>query len=181
MTYQERIYSQAIADGFPDNFARLMVAWASHETAYNGIPFNSPVFRTCRNAYGYKWVGQSTADGSCSQSPELDYYAKYNSLEASVREVVLWVKRRQREGVFPADLRTITTPYQLAVLLQNAGYYKDTLNNYYSGLNRWWQQVQNLSLATKTAGVGILLIVGGVLAYHFRKQLFNKKAVSIFT
>lgn len=181
MTYQERIYSQAITDGMPDSFARLMIAWASHETAYNGIPFNSPVFRNCRNAYGYKWVGQSTAAGACSMSPEFDYYAQYNSIEASVHEISLWVKRRQKEGVFPADLRTITTPYQLAVLLQDAGFYTDTLANYFNGLSRWFEQIQNLPLGTRTAGIGIVLIVGGLLVYHFRKQLFNKKSVSIFT
>lgn len=181
MTYQERIYSKAIADGMPDNFARLMVAWASHETAYNGIAFNSPVFRNCRNAYGYKWVGQSTAEGSCTMSPELDYYAMYNSIEDSVHEITLWVKRRQKEGVFPADLRTITTPYQLASLLQDAGFYTDTLHNYFNGLSYWFDQIQQLSFGTRTAGIGILLVVAGVFAYHYRKQLFNKKSVSIFT
>lgn len=180
MTYQERVYNQAMSDGIPDTLSRLMVAWASHETGYNGIAFNSPVFRSCNNAFGYKWVGQRTAAGACNISPEGDPYARYNSIEDSVHEISLWIFRRQDEGVFPADLRTIATPYQLAVLLKDAGFYGDTVANYSNGLTYWWNVVKSLPLSTKTAGVGLLLLVGLGFVYVYRKELLNKKTRIIF-
>jgi len=180
MTVQNRIYNKATADGMPDSFARLMVAWFSFETAYNGIPFNSPVFLNCNNVAGYKYIGQTTAAGACSQSPELDYYAYYRTIEDSVHEIVLWIGRRQREGKFPADLQTITTTYQLASLLKAAGYYGDTLTNYSNGLAYWWEQVKGLPLAAKVSGVGLLLVVGTLLAYRYRRHLFKNKSLAIF-
>lgn len=180
MSYQQRIYAQALRDGMPDNFARLMVDWASLETAYNGIPFNSNVFLHCNNAYGYKWIGQSTANGPCLLSPEGDYYAGYGSIEQSVHEVCLWVYRRINEGSFPADLRTVASPYQFAALLKNTGYYGDTLANYANNLTYWHSQNSNLSFGAKTAGVGLLLLVGLGLAYHYRASLRNSKTFSIF-
>jgi hypothetical protein len=180
MTVQDRIYNQALRDGIPDTFARLMVAWFSYETAYNGLPFNSPVFLRCNNVAGYKYVGQQTAAGACSISPEGDPYAYYRTLEDSVHEISLWIGRRMNEGIFPADLRTITNTYQLSVLLKNAQYYGDTVTRYSNGLAYWWEQVKGLQLSGKTAGIGLLLLVGAGFAYYYRKQLFKSKTVSIF-
>lgn len=179
MTYQDRIYNQLISDGLPDTLAKLMVAQASFETAYNGVPFNSPVFRADNNAFGYKWVGQSTASGAGTMSPEGDYYAHYDNVEQSAHEMALWIYRRQKDGTFPGDLRTITDPYQYAQYLENARYFTAGFTTYYNGLSYWWQMVLQLPLSTKTIGVGMLFIIGAAFIIHYRKRLFSNKNRSI--
>lgn len=138
--YDQLIYNIARASGFPDNFSRLLVAQCRHESAYKGIPYNSPVFLANNNFNGYKFVGQKIAKKG-SLSPEGDYYAKYAKVEDSAKELINWIKRRQLEKKFPADLSTINTPAKYAELLKNAGYYGDNVKNYTNGLIRWLKKV----------------------------------------
>lgn len=154
-----------MADGLPEALAVLIVAQAAHET--NG--FTSNVFLTCKNAFGYKWVGQSTAAGPCLSSPELDSYAGYATLEDSVHEITAWIRRRAASGAFPADLSSIATPDYYAQLLKSAGYYGDTVENYTQGLVYWLGQV-TAKLNTETVSIILLLLALGILAY--RKKIF---------
>lgn|SRR5574341_280557 len=153
------IFQTVRAAGFPAALSNLIVSMARHETG----DYTSNVFKTCNNLFGYKYVGQSTAAGACSVSPEGDRYAMYNSYADSVRELVLWIKRRQSEGVFPADLTTITRADQFAELLKKAGYYGDTVANYASGLKRF--------LVNYGGGFGMagLLIAGLVFFFLYKK------------
>jgi hypothetical protein len=175
MSIAQRIYAQAFTDGMPPVLANLMVWQSAHETAYGGIPFNSHVFLTCNNGFGYKWVNQSWALGPCLSSPEGDYYAKYSNIEGSTHEMCLWIKRRQTAGIFPADLGDIDGVYIYAQLLKDAGFYGDTVENYYNGLLAWSQSlgVQNPGSGASTASIpvlGWLVLIGTAVAY--RKQLF---------
>lgn len=164
----QTIYNQVTADGIPPTLATLIVAQARHESNN----YTSDVFLTCGNAFGYKWVGQSTADGPCSGSPEGDPYAYYaNGPAQSAHEIAMWIHRRQLAGQFPADLTTITTPDQYAQLLKSAGYYGDTVSNYANGLVYWLQQIGTLQPAA-TGGILLLLIALGFIAY--RKKIFKK-------
>lgn len=171
MTYTEITYSTAIANGMPPNLAALITAQAAHETAVNDVPFSSNVFLHCKNGFGYKYVGQSLAT-SCLSSPEGDTYAGYASYDLSVVEICRWIKRRQNEGVFPADLTTIVSADQYAQLLKNAGYYGDTVSNYTSGLVYWLGKIANAIPTPVVGGLGILLLIGlGLLVIHKRKNL----------
>lgn len=164
MTPNETIYNTSISDGMPPALATLITAQANHET--NG--FTSNVFKTCNNAFGYKYVGQSLATGACVNAPEGDQFAKYLSLENSTHEITAWIKRRQQEGVFPADLNTITTPDQYAALLKDAGYYGDTEANYTNGLIYWLQQIGNV--ITRPTGAAILLVIIAIGLIYFRTR-----------
>lgn len=160
MTLDERIYNQAITDGIPPALAVLLVAQARHETGN----YTSNVFKSCSNAYGYKYVGQATAEGACTMSPEGNNYARYRSVEQSVTEVTLWIKRRQREGKFPANLGEITTPEQYAQLLKNCGYYGSTWQVYANGMLAALQKIGDL--VTSAKGVGLLIIIAlGFVAF----------------
>jgi uncharacterized FlgJ-related protein len=167
MNYDQRIYNQAIYDGIPPNLALLMVAQARHETG----GYSSSVFKLCNNAFGYKWVGQSTADGSCSMSPEGNSYARYSSIEDSTYEISQWIYRRQLDGKFPDDLTTIKSEGQYAQLLKNTGYYGDTVSNYTKGLLYWISRI-NISPVAAAAGGGGLLLVAALL-FLFRKKIFR--------
>jgi len=170
MDYASRIYAKAYADGMPALLASFIVYQAAHETAN----FSSNVFLSCNNINGYKWIGQSTAAGPCLRSPEGDYYAKYNSIEDSVHEQTLWIRRRQAEGKFPANLNDITSIEQYAQLLKNCDWYGDTVAHYTAGLYTWMNYLGNyfMTAAGAAAGGSVLLaiIVLGYLAY--RKKHF---------
>lgn len=169
MTYESRIYNTALADGMPQFLATCIVLQCAHETA----GFTSNVFKTCNNLNGYKWVGQSTALGPCLKSPEGDFYAKYATIEDSVHELTKWIKRRQNEGKFPANLNSITTVDQYAQLLKNSGWYGDTLANYVKGLYYWSNKIADLVKSPAVVGTSAILVVIilGIIAY--KNKLFK--------
>lgn len=129
--YFQKIKQIAIADGMPVRLSELIAAQAAHETAN----FGSKVFLQNDNCFGYKYVkGAIWQDGAGRTSTEGDPYAKYSSIANSVHELTAWIRRRQKEGKFPPDLTTITTPLGYASLLKVCGYYGDTTQNYTAGL-----------------------------------------------
>jgi len=162
----ERIYTAAVTDGMPPVLATLIVAQARHETSN----YSSNVFLTCNNAFGYKYVGQSTALGPCTGSPEGNDYAKYFDVEQSTHELTGWIKRRQREGKFPADLEQITTPDQYAELLKTAGYFTSPLQTYINGLISGLQKIS--SIIGSTGGITAIVIILALGIYFFRKKIF---------
>lgn len=152
MNYEGIIYTEAIRQGMPVNLAFLIVAQSKHETAN----YTSNVFKTCKNAFGYKYVGQSLALSACTDSPEGNKYAKYASVQDSTKEICAWIRRRQNEGKFPANLATISNPAQYAQLLKNSGYYGDPVSVYTKGLTTWLKE--NITVSN----IGGFLIAIGV-------------------
>lgn len=154
--------------GLPVNLANLLVAQAKHETGN----FTSNIFRTGNNAFGYSYdprsihqIGQGVIADNKVPS------AKYASIANSTAEIVDWIYRRINEGKFPVNLDLIQTPDEYALLLKNAGYYQDTLENYLNGLKRFFTQ-------HKTTGVFLVIGVGFALwALSYPKavkKLFKK-------
>jgi len=136
MTNEEIIYSAAKKNGIPDRLALFIVAQAKHETNN----FSSNVFKSCKNAFGYKYVGQYLSSGACTGSPEGNSYAAYATVNNSVKELCLWISRRQLDGKFPQDLTQIKTLDQYAQLLKLSGYYGDSISNYLAGLTYWFKE-----------------------------------------
>lgn len=138
VTPQQTVYNRAIAGtdtnpGFPDILSRILVSQAEHESAN----FTSPVYLASNNAFGYKYTGSKYQVG------QYNGYAAYPDLDSSAAELVDYIYRRVRDGSFPADLSTITTPDQYATLLKNASigpYFEDSLSNYSAGLTSWFSQ-----------------------------------------
>jgi len=166
MTIDERIYNQAAASGMPPILCTLIVAQARHETGN----YTSNAFTQCNNCFGYKYVGQALSTGPCVTSSEGDKYAKYASVEDSVKELAAWIKRRQQGGIFPENLSTITTPDQYAQLLKNAGYYGASVSEYVNGLIYWLQKIGS-SIGTKES-TGALLIIIAIALIVWRKRFF---------
>jgi uncharacterized FlgJ-related protein len=156
--YDQLIYDVARRSGFPDNFARLLVAQCKHESAN----YSSPVFKANNNLNGYKFVGQKIAKKG-TLSPEGDYYAKYAKVEDSAKELVNWIKRRQMEKKFPADLTTINSPGKYAELLKASNYYGDSVKVYTNGLIRWLKKVNVSAVAI---GLMPILIIIGLILYN---------------
>lgn len=180
MTVPQIIFNQCMVDGMPQLLSTFIVSQLASETAVNGVPFSSHVFLTCNNTGGYKWRGQSGAEGPCVMSPEGDYYAKYKTIGDSVHEITQWIRRRQLEGVFPKNLNDIQTPEEYAYYLKQGGYYTDTLSNYSRNLSAWYDVFKNYPLSTRGALVGVLLILLAVGMYRNRRTLFSKNSNIIF-
>lgn len=145
-TFADKIYSTLRAGDLPPALCSLIVAQARVESAN----FTSHVFLSCNNAFGYKATGTAP---KCTGSPEGDYYKKYASVADSAAEITAWIRRRQRDGIFPTDLTTILTPEQYAALLKKAGYYGSSQTAYASAMRGYW--IQN---KPPTGGLGVLAI-----------------------
>jgi hypothetical protein len=165
--YNQIIYSTAIEEGISPTIAEFMVAQAEHESAI----YTSGVFQHCKNAYGYKYIGQDLAE-SCQPSPEGDAYAGYKSVEDSAREVARWIKRREDQ------FKDVTTPEEYAVVLEKNGYFGDDLGIYQAALRRFWtpirgalsSAVNKYPEATILTGVTFFALLGLYLVRVVKKR-----------
>lgn len=153
----EIIFTTARADGLPGNLASMLIAQAKHETGN----YTSNVFRTDKNLYGYTWTGSKWQAGKGLVKPEGGFYARYATYADSVHELTDWIKRRQNEGIFPADLLSIQTPQQYAALLKSANYFTDSLTNYANGLIRYFKAF------TSTWWIWPVILVGGYFVVKY--------------
>lgn len=169
MSNDEFIYSTAVAAGMPPVLATIIVAQARHETGN----YTSRFFTIGKNAFGYSYYAGSKWQLD-EGGPDADNgipIAQYSSVYNSVHELTDWIKRRQAEGKFPANLAEINTPDKYAQLLKSAGYYQASLADYSAALVAWLQSIGNLS-AGAYAGTAIILIIAlGLILY--RKKIFK--------
>ena len=135
MTNDEIVYSVGIDNGLPAEVATILAAQARLESG----EYMSNVFNQNNNAFGYKFVGQSIAKpGTLAPISEWinpstpQYYAAYQDLATSALEVVKWIKRRIKAGVFTMD--DISTPEGYAQGFKDADYYGITSQQYSEGL-----------------------------------------------
>lgn len=151
----------------------LLASFITDQSGHETDGWTSAIFVDCNNGFGYKWIGQSTALGPCSKHPA---YAAYSSIEQSTHEMILWIKRRQADGSFPADLNQIKTPYDYAYLLKYGSpfyqYYEDPLEVYEAGLIRF---ANSLNLTAVAAGGGGVIVLG-LFVWLFRRKLFGSKS-----
>ncbi|MFD2921325.1 glucosaminidase domain-containing protein [Terrimonas rubra] len=122
-----KIYSQASANGMPDNICSFLCAQARHETGN----YKHRFYTIGKNAFGYSYVkgakwqldkGGSNADNGVP-------IAQYASVENSVNEICDWIRRRQKEGKFTSNLANLTLQ-QYCKLLKDNGYYQAPLSEY---------------------------------------------------
>jgi flagellum-specific peptidoglycan hydrolase FlgJ len=162
----EQIYLTAIANGFTDISARLIVAQARLESA----DYTSNVFKNNANMYGMKYIGQSLATrgtlapinersakcrntGVCVNN---DYYAKYNNPQDSASDVIIRLYSKTIKEVTPEQLKNAKTPIEFATLLKQRGYFGVTASQYATGLKSKLkiisvQPVENLPEVTITS------------------------------
>lgn len=173
-TIAQNIFNQALKGsdnnrGLTTTLANLVVAQTKHETAVHEIPYQSNAFLIDNNAVGYKlYAGSDYQTAAGITSSEGDPYGHYDTYQDSIKELVDWLYRRQREGSFP-DLATITTADQYAGLLKSVGYYGDSQGNYTAGLRRWFKQYGPVAAAG--IGVGVVALVAGLFFLLKRKKI----------
>lgn len=161
MTVPRLIFDAARQNGMPVDLANFIVAQARHETN----DFTSNVFKSCNNAFGYKYVGQRTAAGECTRAPEGGHYARYNKVEDSVNELVGWIRRRQADKIFPSSLATIDTAEKYSQVLKLAGYYGDPVTVYTNGLKKF-----KVSYGVPIAFGAVAILLTALLLYRQSKR-----------
>lgn len=171
MNIEDRIFNQATKGtannkGLPPVLSSLLVAQAAHETGN----FTSNFLKKYNNAFGYSYFPESVyQSGAGTVADNGQRIATYANIEESTKEIIDWIYRRVREGKFPSDLFTITTPDQYAQLLKSANYYGDTLQNYSAGLRRFFTAVQS-ELEKPPAKIFTLIALGLVFYWILKKK-----------
>lgn len=155
IVYEQARQGTAVNPGLPDNLALYLVAMACHETG----DFDSNIFRDDKNAFGYSYVaGSRYQEGPGRMADNGQYAAHYRTVNDSVRELVDWIYRRRAEGIFPANLRAITSLAQYVSLLKRSSYFQDTEQNYLRGAQRCFESL----VLTRLPDPAIPLILSGL-------------------
>jgi len=140
----QSIYNTAIKDGFTPVSAKFIVAQARLESGH----YKSDIFTKNNNSFGMKYVAQPLAtkgslapykersssckeNGICSNG---DYYAKYSSVEDSIKDVIERNYNKTKNGVTPEQLKNSKTPEEYASLLKKRGYYGAPESSYASNI-----------------------------------------------
>jgi len=160
--YQQIIYDALIGQNIPPLLAKIVTAQSQFESGN----YQSNVFKTDNNAFGYKYVGQKIATrGLPSPASEGDHYAHYNSVQDSAIELANWLKRRHKEGKLPA-LEAITTPAQYSKLIKAANYYGASENTYTKGITKIFN---SLKIGPVVTGLTGLIIIAAIFFFIKRK------------
>jgi len=127
MNFDQQIFNTAINNGLPQAVATNLVAQARLESSN----YSSNIFLNNNNSFGYKYVGQSLAvPGDLAPRSEWtdpgtpQYYAKYSSVEDSAQEVINWIFRRIKEGIF--TMEDLATPQGYANSFKKADYFGES-------------------------------------------------------
>ena len=154
------IYQQAKKRGASDALARLVVQMARHETGN----YSSKVFLENNNAFGYKYVkGAKWQSGAGRMSPEGNNYARYRSVNDSVNEVMDWMARREKQGLFKMNSLTDSTAFANA--LKSGNYYGAPVSQYKRGLDAADDKI----VIAAAGGLAGLLVVAGLIVLYNRK------------
>lgn len=137
---EQRIFNTLIASKISVGLALLIVAQSKHETAVAGVPFSSRQCLLNNNFFGYGYVVKNSFQvpgGGGKHKEDSGIYAKYDSLENSVKDVAGWYNRRS------AAFSHVVTPADLAAALKQQKYFTDLEKNYLAGLTKFY--TKNLS------------------------------------
>lgn len=138
----QKVYTTARACGLNDTQAKIILSQAIHESAM----FTSAVFKDDNNCFGIKMpsIRPKTYIAGASKrvrtSEGVTPYAHYNSVEDSVRDLILgWHKFNK------TDWSTINTPAQYSSYLKSKGYYGAPELDYMLALSRNFAKLRDLT------------------------------------
>lgn len=156
------IYSTVTGAGYTPTLANIIISQAKFETGN----FTNTAFTQFKNAFGYKYVpGAKYQSGKGNESSEGDYYAAYNSLEDSTKEILAWLQRRQNEGKLTISL--LTTPEAYAAAIKSCGYFGGTLSVYVNGLKHYLSAFID-TVKKKPFQTALLITLGVFLIYYLK-------------
>jgi len=160
---EQIIYSTVTGAGYTPTLANIIISQAKFETG----DFTNTAFTKYKNAFGYKYVpGARYQSGKGNESSEGDYYAAYDSLENSTKEIIAWLQRRQNEGKLTISL--LTTPEAYAAALKSCGYFGGTLSAYINGLKHYLSMIIE-TVKKKPLQTALLITFGLFILYYLKK------------
>ena len=127
------VYLLLKARGYTETLSRYMTAQASHETAVNGIPFESFIFKNNNNCFGMKYAKQINGLG------EKNGYANYLSIDQSVQDFGNWYNRR-RNSLISLPL-VITTLESYVNFMKNNKYFEAPESEYLKGVQYFYNKL----------------------------------------
>lgn len=147
MDIDKLIYDIAIENGFSKKTSELIVAQAKIESAH----YTSESCRDNNNLFGIKYVGQPLAQkgtlAPLTQRSKADkitnYYARYATLEDSVRDVVERLYNKTINGVEAEQLKNADTHQEFARLLKVRQFYDGLENDYANAIKTKLQNMGN--------------------------------------
>lgn len=170
--YNQRIIATAIKQGAPEVNAKIIAAQAAHETGN----FSSNNFIKSNNAFGMAVprVRKSPyilGAGSVN-APAVEggfAYAKYASLEDSVKDLIHWL---QYNKVVWSD---VATPETYAAWLKKKGYYTANQGEYTNAVSKFYNQVKDLVIKNPGSSIAIAVVAGLLIFYGAYLYLNRKK------
>ena len=134
MDIDKLIYDIAIENGFSIKTSKLIVAQAKLESA----EYTSESCRDNNNLFGIKYVGQPLAEkGTLAPYTQItkddsitNYYARYATLEDSVKDLVERLYNKTINGVEAEQLKNADTHQEFARLLKLRQFYDGLENDY---------------------------------------------------
>ena len=122
-------YNYLLSIGVQENFARMLIAQAAHETG----GFRSRIYLQNNNLFGMRMprIRKTVA------VRELDTYAYYNSSFDSLDDMILWLNARRsfNHAVLNMNIENYTR------WLREQAFYEDTHENYSRGVQQWYNQI----------------------------------------
>lgn len=131
-----------LSAGMSAAFLPLALAQLAHETA----GFKSRVMAVDNNLSGIKFINSATIQKGAtkgSASPEGNYYARFESINAWARDYIRIISRGTNPPIKATDTAT------LATRLKANGYYTDTVSNYAAALKSWMPAVAGITAEAK--------------------------------
>lgn len=152
-TYQKRVFDTCIGEGLSVLHSKIITSQATHESGM----FSSSLFKRANNIFGMTIPTKRSKrfiSGSAGKQPDGSaYYAKYDSLENSVRDLIDWHKFKK------TDWNKINSIEDYAAYLKSKGYYGDTQKNYTKALLRYLPGLEFIATAPIPAVVASLAVV----------------------
>jgi len=162
MDIDKLIYDLAIKAGFSKKLALLIVAQARFESA----DYSNNQTKLNNNLFGFKFVGQPLAKQG-NKSPEGNYYAKYASLQDSVKDYIERYFNITRAGVTPQDLKNSVDSTDFAKKLKQRGYFGASAAQYAAGLE---SKLQKINIKAVAIGGGVLALIAVVIYLVIKKK-----------
>jgi hypothetical protein len=138
MSHERLIFDRCRKAGFSNFLAKAIVAQSKHETAIHGVPYMSRQFIVNNNAFGYgriKGDPDQIGDGGLHGEGDGGHYAKYQSLDKCMNDVIQWYTKRIHTFSAVNDLTGFANG------LKNYHYYTAPVSEYANGLNHYYSNV----------------------------------------
>jgi hypothetical protein len=196
----QAVYNTAIKQGFNPIAAKLIVAQARFESS----DYTSNVFLKNNNTSGMKYIGASQINAqrgtpapsnerTCNLQCDRDFYARFNTVQDSINDVIKRLYTKTMGGVTPQMLKDSTSAEDFARKLKMRSYYgfgklnstdpskvaqaEAEIKEYAGGMKNKLLRIQVVEFVEKNkvnlGVVGVLII--GITAYIY--YLKKKKIV----